>query len=366
MRVIGHKGAKIRWGKGEEDGVIKSKTLVNFVILQDVHGYLAVAICLVGAVTNVLNMIILTRREMVNSTNTILTGLAVADFLLLVEYSVYATTSYIRVHEKFFESYFLSVFILFHAHFTQVMHTIAICLTITLAVWRYIAICKPHLNLFLCTLPRARLAVLVAYGISLILCIPNYLMYSIHQTSDRNNTSLYHVGLIPQARATDGVLQSIHFWFYSVLIKIVPCLLLIFLIYFIIRAMYIAKRRKENLIKMGTPSMEGDKKLPRMEKLTEKTTRMLLTVLLLFLLTELPQGVLVLLSGIYGQTFFRKCYLHWGEVMDLLALMNAAVNFLLYYVMSHQFRVTYRSLFSPPVPVNLSPRLPRDTVSTQL
>lgn len=65
------------------------------------------------------------------------------------------------------------------------MHTIAICLTITLAVWRYIAICKPHLNLFLCTLPRARLAVLVAYGISLILCIPNYLMYSIHQTSDR-------------------------------------------------------------------------------------------------------------------------------------------------------------------------------------
>ncbi|XP_069991820.1 G-protein coupled receptor dmsr-1-like [Penaeus vannamei] len=117
---------------------------------------------------------------------------------------------------------------------------------------------------------------------------------------------------------------------------------------------------------MGTPSMEGDKKLPRMEKLTEKTTRMLLTVLLLFLLTELPQGVLVLLSGIYGQTFFRKCYLHWGEVMDLLALMNAAVNFLLYYVMSHQFRVTYRSLFSPPVPVNLSPRLPGDTVSTQL
>ena len=50
--------------------------------------------------------------------------------------------------------------------------------------------------------------------------------------------------------------------------------------------------------------MESDRKLPRMEKLTEKTTRMLLTVLLLFLATEMPQGVLALLSGIYGGSFF--------------------------------------------------------------
>lgn len=63
-------------------------------------------------------------------------------------------------------------------------HTVAICLTITLAVWRYIAICKPHLNLFLCTLPRAKLAVFIAYIISPILSVPNYLVYSIHQYWD--------------------------------------------------------------------------------------------------------------------------------------------------------------------------------------
>ncbi|XP_042243093.1 G-protein coupled receptor dmsr-1-like [Homarus americanus] len=333
---------------------------------KEVHGYLALMICLVGAFTNVLNMIILTRREMINSTNTILTGLAVADFLLLMEYSFYAT-SYIKGQESMFDSYFHSVFILFHAHYTQVTHTIAICLTITLAVWRYIAICKPHLNLFLCTLPRARLAVCIAYVVSPILSVPNYLMYSIHQRTDKHtNTSLYHVDFSDRARASNGLLQSVHFWFYSVLIKILPCLLLTFFIYHIIRAMYTAKRRKENLIKMGTPSMETERKLPRMEKMTEKTTRMLLTVLLLFLATELPQGILAFLSGVYGHSFFRQCYLHWGEVMDLLALINGAVNFLLYYIMSHQFRVTFRFLLSPPQPVNLSPRLPGETVSTQL
>ncbi|KAK7066520.1 Serpentine type 7TM GPCR chemoreceptor Srw, partial [Halocaridina rubra] len=122
----------------------------------------------------------------------------------------------------------------------------------------------------------------------------------------------------------------------------------------------------ENLIKMGTPTMESDRKLPRMEKITEKTSRMLLTVLLLFLVTELPQGILSLLSGIYGHKFFLQCYHHWGEVMDLLALINGTVNFLLYYVMSHQFRLTFSYLFRSPPPIILSPRLPRGTASTQL
>ncbi|XP_071533024.1 G-protein coupled receptor dmsr-1-like [Panulirus ornatus] len=156
---------------------------------KEVHGYLALMICLVGAFTNVLNIIILTRREMINSTNTILTGLAVADFLLLVEYTVYAS-SYIKGQESLFDSYYHSVFILFHAHYTQVTHTIAICLTITLAVWRYIAICKPHLNLFLCTLPRARVAVFIAYLISPILSVPNYLMYSIHHRNDKQQEDM--------------------------------------------------------------------------------------------------------------------------------------------------------------------------------
>ncbi|KAK7066521.1 hypothetical protein SK128_011625, partial [Halocaridina rubra] len=53
---------------------------------------------------------------MINSTNTILAGLAVGDFLLLMEYSAYAT-SYIKGQESLFDSYYHSVFILFQAQF---------------------------------------------------------------------------------------------------------------------------------------------------------------------------------------------------------------------------------------------------------
>ena len=74
---------------------------------------------------------------------------------------------------------------------------------------------------------------------------------------------------------------------------------------------------------------------------------MLVAVLLLFLITEIPQGILGLLSGVLGDCFFRNCYHNFGEVMDILALINGAINFILYCSMSRQFRTTFGQLFKP-------------------
>lgn len=81
------------------------------------------------------------------------------------------------------------------------------------------------------------------------------------------------------------------------------------------------------------------------EKRTDRTTMLLVAVLLLFLITEFPQGILGLLSGILEKCFFIQCYALFGELMDLLALVNAAVGFVLYGLMSKQFRTSFRSVF---------------------
>lgn len=44
-------------------------------------------------------------------------------------------------------------------------------------------------------------------------------------------------------------------------------------------------------------------------------------------------------------SFLNKCYNALGEPMDLLALINAAIGFVLYGSMSKQFRVTFKSVF---------------------
>ncbi|XP_059164780.1 G-protein coupled receptor dmsr-1-like [Physella acuta] len=70
-----------------------------------------------------------------------------------------------------------------------------------------------------------------------------------------------------------------------------------------------------------------------------RTTRMLLIVITLFLVTELPQAILIVLSATIPN-FFQEVYLPLGDIMDVVALINNGINFLLYCIMSRDFRTT--------------------------
>lgn len=75
-------------------------------------------------------------------TNAILTGLAVADMLVMLDYVPYTIHNYIHSGQSMVEIYSWgwSVYALFHAHFSIVCHGISIWLTLLLAIWRYLAV----------------------------------------------------------------------------------------------------------------------------------------------------------------------------------------------------------------------------------
>ena len=101
------------------------KTIANmYFSFQGIHDVLALIMCIMGSIANVFNMVILTRKEMINATNTILTGLAVADFLLLVEYIFY--TASLLIGPQSFNTFSYALFILCHAHYTQVSRCFSI------------------------------------------------------------------------------------------------------------------------------------------------------------------------------------------------------------------------------------------------
>ena len=52
-----------------------------------------------------------------------------------------------------------------------------------------------------------------------------------------------------------------------------------------------------------------------------------------------------MLSGLLGNEFFISCYTPLGEMMDMMALTNCMVNFILYCTMSRQFRITFKKIF---------------------
>jgi hypothetical protein len=108
---------------------------------KSLHGYFSLVVCIFGTLANVLNVAVLTRKDMACAPiNRILTALAIADMLVMMEYVPYAFYAYLVLPGEIDMPYSWAMFVLFHSHFSQVLHTISIGLTLVLAIWRYIAI----------------------------------------------------------------------------------------------------------------------------------------------------------------------------------------------------------------------------------
>lgn len=149
----------------------------------------------------------------------------------------------------------------------------------------------------------------------------------------------------------EGTLYQANFWVHAVLIKLLPCSILTVISIWLIRALYNANQHQKHLRNYNNGCPAAEKMIKRQnkaDKRTDRTTKMLLAVLLLFLVTELPQGILGLMSGLLGWCFFKGCYNLFGELMDFLALLNGAISFVLYCSMSRQFRQTFRQMILQP------------------
>lgn len=288
-------------------------------------------------------------------TNAILTGLAIADLLVMIDYIPYAWLDNILPHMHYSReilfSYSAAWYIMFHSIFAQISHTISIWLTVTLAVWRYIAVGYPQKNRLWCGMQKTMVTIASAYIVCPLVGVPLYLASSIQPTIElldvnghlvkgdtmqrSNNSSLLAIGhnitvykvSYSDIAAKNSSLPTFNLWMYSVLIKLIPCVALTILSLRLIGALLEAKRRRKQLTnsngmktlvngKVVEANRKNNKSLEK-EKQTDRTTRMLLAVLLLFLITEFPQGVLGLFCVVLGQQFLLECYLKLGKLSPL-------------------------------------------------
>ena len=302
------------------------------VAYQKVHGYISIFVCLFGIMSNVVNIIVLTRKNMITSTNYILTALATADMLTMVSYLPYAIYFYCIAtpDSQYGHSFGWIVYLLFHTNFIITCHTISMWLTVSLAVFRYIVVCHHTLGPKLCNIQRAKITIITVIITTTMLCIPNYVVNIVVEV---HNGYWFSTNGFVSIRY-----MNFNFWLYGVVIKIVPCILLSVLSSLLIRAMQLADKKRRKLITQG--------KRAESERTSEhnRTTAMLVGVVLSFVITELPQGLIALASGI-NMDIFKNVYVPLGDIMDILVLVNSAVNFMLYCTMSRQFRDTFKMVF---------------------
>jgi hypothetical protein len=330
---------------------------------RSIHGYASLIVCLLGIALNFFNIIVLTRKHMISSTNSILTALAISDFITMLVYiptslKFYCVLEYNQDASKNCNEadtsefdFFWTAYALFYVNVTVTMHSFSIWLTVLLAFFRYIYICHNKLGKKMCTMKNTNIAIVLTYLFCIFLCTPSFLVSKIQEVPLTNLTNessvktqgkkLYRITSSDINSKTNDLIFRITFFIQAFCVKLIPCLLLIILSSLLVHSIHVANENNKRLMALGRKTRESEK-----SKEHNRTNIMLVLVCFLFFITEFPQGVLAFLSIIFESTnFHSNVYMKLGDVMDIIALINNAVNFILYCLMSHIFRETFKNIF---------------------
>ncbi|MFH4975431.1 hypothetical protein AB6A40_002140 [Gnathostoma spinigerum] len=339
-----------------------------------VHPYIAMFLCIAGTLLNIVTILVLTRPTMLSPVNLLLCAVAVCDIAVMTSYLVFVSHFLINAAKRCETddySFAWAVFTLFHAHASVIFHATSIWLTVSLAQIRVLTISRATSG------PAKGVTIPFTVGLSIvtwliIICVnvPNFLTFEIVEMpaiellsclietdythfnesvpsiadiqprSETDITSSFGSVFMVSASGGDCMKLKLAFWSNGILFKVVPCILLTLSIIALLKIISDVSNRRKALAHVMK------KKVPK-----DRTTPMLVAVLSIFLLAELPQGVMSVLTGVYtSDTFHQKIYLPLGDIMDLLSLLNSAVNFIIYCSMSRKFRVVFLQIISVCLP----------------
>ena len=311
------------------------------------HGYVSLTVCIVGVCCNLINIVVLTRVNMRNATNLLLCTLAVSDLLTMASYIPFALQFYILhglepAPERNTKAWM--VFFVFHVNLTVTTHTISIWLGVLLSIYRWAFIKIPHERNIIYSMTHIQRAFLIVVISSVIILVPNYVSITVGEIDEPaiNGTSYYVLKSSSHESRLRVIATYVNFWIHAILIKLLPCVILTVFGVLLICTLKKSNQRRVKLRRVSSISWSTSIQ----SKEHSRTTIMLLVVIILFLLTELPQGILALCSGLRNG-FFEAYYIPLGDVMDIVALLNNGINFTLYCSMSEKFRNTFVLLFLP-------------------
>ncbi|KAK0411015.1 hypothetical protein QR680_005433 [Steinernema hermaphroditum] len=312
-----------------------------------VHPYIALVLCVVGTLMNTVTVIVLTRPSMVSPVNVLLCAVALCDIFVMVSYLVFVLHFLIAAAnrcEPSDYSFAWAIFTMIHAHVSVIFHAASIWLTVSLAQIRVLTISRATSGPSVAITSKFTALLGVATCVVMALVnTPNFLTFRVVELPSAMLLSC----LLPadadyadpsafSPNVTERLVYMMAFWSNGMLFKVVPCFLLTISIVALLKLIADVSHRRKSLAQVMKK-----KKMPK-----DHTTPMLVAVLSIFLVAEMPQGIMLVLTAVYSSdTFQKKIYVPLGDFMDLLSLLNSAVNFIIYCAMSRKFRSVFLQLF---------------------
>ncbi|EYC01440.1 hypothetical protein Y032_0107g3802 [Ancylostoma ceylanicum] len=311
---------------------------------SEFHRYIAVLLCLFGLLANSIHIWVLTRPRMrFSSVHTVLVCIAISDMGTMTSYMIYMTRFEFMVDHSGYP-YGWALFLKIHVVISIALHAITLYLVVLMAFIRFSA-----MRLSSSEWLRSERALIAAGGIALsvfVLCVPTLLAHEIfsRRAISRHGeiTTRYSIKFSEMMLENGCLLMKGNLWLTGIFLKAIPCVLLFWFTIALIGRMKENKEKRTKLLK--TRDEKGKR---------DVTTYMLVFMVTVFLITELPQGVMAVLNALYTSQFHDYVYRQLADVLDLLSLINCYVAFLVYVCTSSRYRQTLLSIL-PHMPKILS------------
>ena len=305
--------------------------------------YVIPLICLIGLLGNVLNIVVLSRRRLYlslekleSSVHTGLLALAVSDMLFCISVLPHAFRD--RQH---FRSASIDFWLLYNTYSAAVINTWLLCsawITVTLAVCRYLAVCRPLQTQ--CSSHSIGRIVAVVVLCSVLLNLPRYWSETITSVPCIEGGRSYYAMNGP----LQGTSQLIYMWMYFVLAIIVPVIILIYCTGHLIMAL----RKTQQLgCKHGS---EGSAAHSR-----NVVTATLCIIVILYIFLVIPAEIINFVRSSTKDTFSLTDSMHYSltvSVCNALQAINFSFNFMLYCIINMHFRKVMRDLMTHLVPTS--------------
>uniref|UniRef100_A0AAF5PWQ6 G-protein coupled receptors family 1 profile domain-containing protein n=1 Tax=Wuchereria bancrofti TaxID=6293 RepID=A0AAF5PWQ6_WUCBA len=320
---------------------------------RKLHKYVSMILCVFGLLANCTHIWILRRPSMLRSSvHTVLICIALADSGTMGSYAIYLLRYEFCASSTGGYSYGWVLLLKLHVVLSTALHSISLYLLVFIT---YIRICsvQTQRSQLLETRVAGFISLLISFAI-FALCIPTLLAHDIvlrensphfielkeiHPTdlSESYPSSIsnkYSIGLSKMFVSNDCFLLKLNLWLTGIIMKVIPCILLLCLTYCLL--VKLAKNKKKRV------ALLRERAKDRVYK--DRTTCMLLLMVSSFLCTELPQGIIAIFNAIYTAQFHFYVYLTIADILDVLSLINCHVGFTVYFCTCSRYRRTFYSI----------------------